>query len=130
MGTLLKFSIAYHPQTNGQTKVVNKNLENILRCLVGEHLGNWDLILPQVEFADNNSVNRSIGKSPFEVVHRYKPRKPTDLIPLLQHARVSITAESFAKHITDLHEQIHKHINKSNEAYKRQKDAHRRHQEF
>ena len=60
----------------------------------------------------------------FEVVHGYKLRKPTNLIPLPHHARVSITVESFAKHVIDLHEQIHKHINKSNEAYKRQRDAH------
>ena len=76
MGTLLKFSIAYHPQTDGQTEVVNKSVGNLLRCLVGDNLGNWDLILPQAEFAYNNSINRSTGMSPFEIVHRYKPRKP------------------------------------------------------
>ena len=68
--------------------------------------------------------------SPFEVVHGYKPRKPTDLIPLPQHARVSITTESFSQHIKELHENIRNHINKSNKIYKRQRDAHRRHQEF
>ena len=68
--------------------------------------------------------------SPFEVVHGYKSKKPTNLILLLQHARVSITAESFTQHIKELHENIRNHINKSNEIYKRQKDAHRRHQEF
>ena len=106
MGTLLKFSTAYHPQTDGQTEVANKSLGNLLRCLVGEHPKNLDLILPQAEFAYNNSVNRSIGMSPFEVVHGYKPRKPTDLIPLPQHARVSITAESFAQHIKEMHDNI------------------------
>ena len=68
--------------------------------------------------------------SPFEVVHGYKPRKSTDLILLPQHARVSIIVESFAQHIKELHENIRNHINKSNEIYKRQRDAHRRHQEF
>ena len=96
MGTLLKFSTAYHPQTNGQTEVVNKSLGNLLRCLVGDSPGNGDLIFLQAEFAYNNSVNRSTGKSPFEIVHGYKPRKPSDLIPLPQHARVSVSAESFA----------------------------------
>jgi len=81
VGTKLKFSTAYHPQTDGQTEVVNRSLGNILRCLVSDHNRNWDLILPTTQFAYNSSINRSIGMSPFEVVHGYKPRKPLDLFP-------------------------------------------------
>ena len=40
MRTLLKFSTAYHPQIDGQTEEVNKSLENLLRCLVGDSPGN------------------------------------------------------------------------------------------
>ena len=63
LGTKLNFSIAYHPQTDGQTKVINRSLGNLLRCLIGENLGNWDLLLPRAEFAYNNSVNRSTSKA-------------------------------------------------------------------
>jgi hypothetical protein len=31
----------------------------------------------------------SIGMSPFEIVHGYKPRKPLDLLPMSPHATVS-----------------------------------------
>ena len=79
LNTKLKFSSAFHPQTEGQTEVVNRSLGDLLRCLVGEHVSNWDQILPMAEFAYNSSVNRSTGRSPFEIVTGLLPRKPIDL---------------------------------------------------
>jgi hypothetical protein len=126
----LKFSTTYHPQTDGQTEVVNMSLGNLLRCLVSDHNRNWDLILPTTQFAYNSSINRSIGMSPFEVVHGYKPRKPLDLLSMSIHARVSESAEFFARRIQDLHIEITKHIQASNAQYKLQADLHKRHNKF
>jgi hypothetical protein len=106
LGTKLKFSAAYHPQTDGQTEVVNRSLGNLLRCLVGENGQTWDTILPIAQFVYNNSVNRSIGMSPFEVVHGYKPRRPLDLLPMSPHARVFESAVEFASRMHDLHQEI------------------------
>jgi transposase InsO family protein len=47
LGTNLSFSSAYHPQTDGQTEVVNRSLGDLLRSLVIEHHSQWDNILPQ-----------------------------------------------------------------------------------
>jgi hypothetical protein len=55
-------------------KVVNRSLGDILRSLVTEHHSGWDQILPQEEFAYNDSVNRSTGKSPFQIVYGTQPR--------------------------------------------------------
>ena len=113
IGTKLQFSIAFHSQTGGQTEVVNRSLSNLLWCLVGENLRTLDLALPTVEFAYNNSVNRTIVMSPFEVVHGHQPRQPVDLIPMaFHHTKMSESAASFASHIYDLHEEINK-INKT-----------------
>jgi hypothetical protein len=69
LGTKLSFSSAYHLQTDGQTKVVNRSLGDFLRSLVTKHHSQWDQILAQVEFAYNDSVNRSTRKIPFQIVY-------------------------------------------------------------
>jgi hypothetical protein len=130
VGTKLKFSATYHPQTDGQTEVVNWSLRNLLRCLVGDHARTWDSILPIAQFVYNNSVNRTIGMSPFEVVHGYKARKPLDLLPMSAQVRMSESAEAFARHVHDLHKDISNRIHSSNTRYKVQVDSHRRHLEF
>ena len=71
----------------------------LLRCLAGEHINNWDQILSMAKLAYNNSVNRSTGRSPFEIVTGLLPRKPIDLIPLPIEARPSVEAKAFSKHI-------------------------------
>lgn len=84
LGTTVQFSSAYHPQTDGQTEVVNRSLGNLLRCLAGERPHQWDLILPQAEFAFNSSLNRSTAKSPFEIVYGH---------PIPYHGRCSAEAD-------------------------------------
>ena len=54
--------------------MVNRSLGNILRSLVYEHPKQWDLALAQVEFAYNDSPNRSTCMSPFQIVYGMHPR--------------------------------------------------------
>ena len=98
--------------------MVNRSLGNLLRTLVGEHLRDWDLKLSTAEFAYNNSINRTIGMSPAEVVYEFKPRQPIDLVPMSQYARTSESASAFASHLHELHKEISNKINQSNAAYK------------
>jgi len=96
MGITLQFFTAYHPQTNNHTEVVDHRLENLLRCLVGDHLTNYDLVLFMVEFTYNSSVNRSTSISPFEIVTSCRPRKPIDLLHVPLGDRSSVSTEFFA----------------------------------
>ena len=105
LNTPLKFSSAFHTQTDGQTEV-NRSLGDLLCCLVGEHINNWDQILPVAEFAYNSSVNRFTGRSPFEIVTGLLPTKHIDLVPLPIEARPSVEVEAFSKHIQDLHDDV------------------------
>jgi hypothetical protein len=69
LGTHLKFSSAYHPQTDGQTERTNQMLEDMLRaCALQDKLG-WDKRLPYAEFLYNNSYQASLKMSPFEALY-------------------------------------------------------------
>jgi IS30 family transposase len=69
LGTHLKFSSAYHPQTDGQTKRTNQILEYMLRvCALQDKLG-WDKSLPYAKFSSNNSYQASLKMSPFQALY-------------------------------------------------------------
>jgi hypothetical protein len=101
--TNLAFSSTYHPQIDGQTKVLNRSLGDLLRSLVMEHHSSWDQILPQAEFAYNDSVNRSIGKSPFQILYGTQSRGVSKLRESEQAETSSASAEEFIEAIRELH---------------------------
>ena len=73
LGTNLIFISAYHPYPDGQTKVINRILGNILRSIVYEIPKQWYLYLAQDELAYNDSPNRSTCMSPFQIVYGMHP---------------------------------------------------------
>jgi hypothetical protein len=130
LGTEISFSSAYHPQTDGQTEVVNRSLGDLLRSLVTEHHSQWDQILAQAEFAYNDSVNRSTGKSPFQIIYGMNPRGVSELRDLKQSEFRSTGAEDFTAEMQELHNQIKEKLKKRSSEYKRRVDQHRRKIEF
>ncbi|TYG99871.1 hypothetical protein ES288_A10G230800v1 [Gossypium darwinii] len=71
-GTKL-LSTAYHPQTDGQTEVLNRCLESYLRCMTGETSTNWFQWLPLAEWWYNSSFHSSIQLTPYEALYGQPP---------------------------------------------------------
>jgi hypothetical protein len=76
LDTKLNFSLAYHPQTDGQTERTNQVLEDMLRACALKHGGSWDKSLPYAEFSYNNCYQASLKMSPFEALYDRKCRTP------------------------------------------------------
>jgi len=89
LGTKLLFLTSHHPQTDGQTEVVNRTLSQLLRTIGQKNLKIWEDCLSYVEFSYNRTVLSYSNISPFEVVY-FNPLTPMDLIPLLIDERVSL----------------------------------------
>ena len=73
-GIKASLSTTAHPQTDGQTERMNQNLEQYLRSYTNYLQDDWSQLLCYAEFAINNVVNVSTGKSPFEVNYGFNPR--------------------------------------------------------
>ncbi|GKG08391.1 retrotransposable element Tf2, partial [Tanacetum coccineum] len=61
-GTRLKFSTAFHPETDGQSERTIQTLEDMLRSCALEWAGNWDDYICLVEFAYNNSWHAILSR--------------------------------------------------------------------
>lgn len=67
--TTLAMSSAYHPQTDGQTEVLNRCLEDYLRCFVNDEPKRWYHYLPWAEWSYNTAWQSSIRMTPFQAVY-------------------------------------------------------------
>jgi hypothetical protein len=76
LDTELNFSLAYHPQTDGQTERTNQVLEDMLRACALKHGGSWDKSLLYAECSYNYSYQASLKMSPFEALYGRKCRTP------------------------------------------------------
>ena len=65
LGTTLKMSTTAHPQTDGQTERANRVLAEMLRSYIHPKQDDWEEYLPMLEFAYNDSTQRSSQHSPF-----------------------------------------------------------------
>ena len=76
----LKMSTASHPQTDGQTEVMNRMIEDYLRMFCNYQQSDWDKHLACGEFAYSSSVFPATGLTPFYMDLGWNPRAPIDLL--------------------------------------------------
>ena len=133
LDTKLTKSTAFHPQTDGQTEVVNRMIVHILRMYNSKHPRTWDESLPYVHHSYNRALHSSTGHSPFQVGLGFQPLCPIDVaMPLaathMNSAHVQSEtdkATSFIERIQHIRQQVHDILEKSNAKYKQRHDQHR-----
>ncbi|MCO5562491.1 hypothetical protein L7F22_016118 [Adiantum nelumboides] len=121
MGTTLKFSSSFLPQTDGQSEEANSNVLDLLKCYVSEHKATWEHYLPLVEYAYNNTVHTSTGKAPFEIVEGGKK-----VPPILQTKDKIFEADKYVQNMDEAYRKIKLALEKTQSKQKKAADRHRR----
>jgi hypothetical protein len=118
LGTKLLFSTTCHPQTDGQTEVVNRTLGTMLRAILNKNLKMWEECLPNVGSSHNRATHSTTKVSPFQVVYGFNARAPIDILPLPTSERIHNDAKERANFIFQMHETTKHNIEKMNEKYR------------
>ena len=121
LGTKLDFSSAYHPQTDGQSEIVNGTILDLLKCYVADRQTQWEKYLPLMEFAYNNTIHSSTRKAPFERIYG----RPL-LLPIMVTKEKIFSADEFISDFESSYTQVKRAIERSQEKQKREADKHRR----
>jgi transposase InsO family protein len=74
-----RLSTVFHPQTDGQTEILNRILENYLRAYTSLEQMNWSRLLGGAEYAYNNSRSSSTKITPFQALYGYDPDLRIDI---------------------------------------------------
>jgi hypothetical protein len=126
-GVKLHMSSAFHPQSDGQSEVVNRIITMYLQCLAGDRPREWLKWLPWPLFCYNTSFQTTLRCSPFNVVYG---REPPALLPYhlgtSQMAVVDKQLQTRDEFLADIHDRLIQ----SQVTMKSYQDRHRREVEF
>jgi hypothetical protein len=126
-GVDLAMSSSYHPQSDGQTEVVNKSLEHYLRAFAADKPSLWVEWLPLAEYWFNTNYHTSTKLSPFEALYGYLPPRLIEFMPGL--TRVA-TVEDLLKHRQQVVGLLEHNLVAAQARMKQQANKHRSEREF
>ena len=132
LDTKLTNSTAFHPQTDGQTEVVNRMIVHILCMYNSKHPRTWDESLPYVQHSYNRALYNSTNNSPFQVGLGFQSLCPIDVAMPFAATQVDsahIQSEvskvnNFIECIQHILQQVHDILDRSNAKYKQRHDHH------
>ena len=126
-GVKLRMSTAFHPQTDGQSEVVNKVIAMYLRCVTGDRPHAWVDWLSWAEYCYNTSFHTALRATPFEVVYG---RPPPPILPYRPGTARTEAADALLRSRDDILAEVRQRLIQAQQLSKKYYDANHRDMEF
>jgi len=124
--TKLKMTLAYHPQTDGQSEAVDKCVETYLRCFSCYKPRQWPKWLPWTGYWYNTNYHGSIKLSLFKALYG---RDPPPLLRREEGATIE-EIQSLMQERNSMLDELKKHLDQAQQRMKMYADKKRREVEF
>jgi hypothetical protein len=125
LGSKLNVSTAHHPETDGQSEITHRSIEQILRAYVNPLHDDWSTWLPIAEFSYNNAVNSSTRQTPFFANYGFHPTTPISLLNP-NPTGTDPTAAKYLDTLRDVHTSITHELDLAKAQQSAQANRHRR----
>jgi hypothetical protein len=126
-GVTLRMSTAFHPQTDGQSEVVNKVIAMYLRCVTGDRPRAWVDWLSWAEYCYNTSFHMALRATPFEFVYG---RPPPPLLPYELGSAKTEVVDTLLSSRDEVLEEVRQRLLQAQQVSKKYYDAAHRDEEF
>jgi hypothetical protein len=120
-------SSSYHPQFDGQTKIVNKRLEGYLHYIVSDKQTQWLKWLPLAEWWYNTSFHTATKMTLFMALYGYHP--PSITSSLKEKSKVQ-AVEDHIKNQQQVLQILEDNLTMAKNRMKQQADQHRSERSF
>jgi hypothetical protein len=114
LGIKCALTTSYHPQSDGQTKWINQEIERFLRIFCNHLQDDWDQLLALAEFSYNNLVHSTTQSTPFMLD---TGRNPCMSFEPLEAPATDEAAGEFASRMKAAVEEAKAAISKAQEEY-------------
>ena len=115
-------SSGYHPQMDGQTKIINKCLETYLRCFSFEQQHQWAKWLPLAEWWYNTSYHTTSKMTPYEAFYG---QAPLVLLPYTPSSSPVQAVDAVLRNRDEVLRILRENIHMARNRMKQQADQHR-----
>ena len=119
----LRFNTAYHPQSNDQTKVINKCLETYLRYFANKKPKKWGQYLSWAEYSYNTSFHTATQTTPFRIVY---DQDPPSLLTYEARSSVFMEVDQQLVEQDAMLSELRQHLHQAQQRMKAQADTKRR----
>ena len=135
LGIKLKLSTVYHPQTDGQTEIINQYLDQRFRPFINYFQNNQAELLPLIDYAQATLPYNSIGFAPIQLEMGYLPyisfnwertKGPQTVREKLSYKE----AQHYAKRLKEAQKVAHTNLEKAQKLIEQQANKYRRKPNF